>query len=155
VSRDTQRTILIDTFIFHWCVSSVTPKFHSFPSLDGSCGNRGMMSNILEGGCGISEGSCGISKYDSSCPDRYRPKCRFHSQRVQNEPFFTTRVEFQTGPKILGFPWGKFKYSSLLMNSTRISFELGLLVGNIFQRSSNLGTKRVVRKGSFCATCSI
>jgi len=49
--------------------------------------------------------------------DWYRPnltKCRFCSQRVQNDTFFTTRVENQTVPRILVFSWETFKGSNTI-----------------------------------------
>jgi hypothetical protein len=81
-----------------------------------------------------------------------------YSQRVQNEPFLTTRVENQTVPGILVATSETFKYYSLLMNSTKIVFvrsNFGQLVGNVFQMSSKFSTNPVVRKSSSGEKCSI
>jgi len=45
------------------------------------------------------------SAFTIPCHDRYRPKCRFCSQQLQNGHFFTTHVENDTVPLILVFFW--------------------------------------------------
>ena len=61
-----------------------------------------------------------------------------YSQRVQNEPFLTTRFENQTVPGILVATSETFKYYSLLMNSTKIVFVRSNLAEVFFKCQVNL-----------------
>ena len=77
--------------------------------------------------------------------------------QVEFDSFFTTRVDTRIVPVILRFNHKRFNTIRFLC----LSPELHLLVRirqtcrECFQKSSNLGTKRIVRKESFCATGSI
>ena len=52
---------------------------------------------------------CVLYEFITTFHDRYRPKCRFCSQRLHNGHFFTTHDENQTVPLILVFFWETFK----------------------------------------------
>jgi len=90
--------------------------------------------------------------------DRYRPKCRFCSQRLQNGHFFITHFENQTVPLILMFFWETFKYCSLRMYFTRIAFvrsnlanmwEIFFRIELILLQNVWYGSGQFVRHGQF------